>query len=78
MVSHFSYIGAHGIFQVSSWKSVFASRLWDFNEDEVHGVVLRVSADLVGRFLSTFCSYFPIQDLSFRVYRSARDISNSF
>ena len=60
MISHFLYIGAHGIFQVSSWKIVFVFRLSKFNEDEVRGVVLRGSADFIGRFLSTFRSYFPI------------------
>ena len=59
-ISHFVYIGAHGIFQVSSWKSVFVFRLLNFNEDQVRGAGLRGSADLIGRFLSTFRSYFPI------------------
>ena len=54
------YMGTHVTFQVSSWKSVFLFRLSKLSEDEVHGVVLRGSADLIGRFLPTFRSYFPI------------------
>ena len=57
MISHFIYIGAHGMFQVSS---CFCVSLLKFNEDEVHGMALRGYADFIGRFLSTFCSYFPI------------------
>ena len=60
MISHFMYMGTHVTFQVSSWKSVFLFRLSKLSEDEVHGVVLRGSADLIGRFLPTFRSYFPI------------------
>ena len=60
MLSHFVFIGNLGIFHVSSWKSVLLFRLLKFNEDKVRGVVLRGSADLIGRFLSTFRSYFPI------------------
>ena len=60
VLSHFVFIGTHGIFQVSSWKSVFLLHLLKLDEDEVQGVVLRGSVDLIGRFLSTFRSYFPI------------------
>ena len=35
VLSHFVFIGTHGIFQVSFWKSVFLFRLLKFNEDEV-------------------------------------------
>ena len=60
VLSHFAFIGTHGIFQVSSWKSIVLFRLLKFNEHEVRDVVLRGSADLIGRFLSTFRSYFLI------------------
>ena len=35
VITHFVYAGAHGIFQVSSWKSVFVFYLLIFTEDEV-------------------------------------------
>ena len=38
VISHFVYIGTHGIFQVSSWKSVFVFRLLKFIEDAVCGI----------------------------------------
>ena len=60
VLSHFVYTEAHATFQVSCWKSVFLFRLLKLNEDEVRGVVLREPADSIGRFLSTFRSYFPI------------------
>ena len=69
LFSHFAYIGTHDTFQVSSWKSVSLFRLSKLNEDEVCG-----SADSIGRFLSTFRSYFPIWDLSPRIYKGAWDI----
>ena len=58
--SRFVYIETHGTFQISSCKSVFLFHLLKLNEDEVRGMVLREPADLIGRFLFTFRSYFPI------------------
>ena len=75
VISHFVCIGTHGTFQVSSWESVFLFGLLKLDEDELGGVLLlRGSADLIWRFLATFRSYFPIYDLSFRIYRGARYI----
>ena len=47
VISHFVCIGTHGTFQVSSWKSVFLFGLLKLDEDEVGGVLLRGSADLI-------------------------------
>ena len=51
VISNFVYIVAHGIFQVSSWKTFFVFRLSKFNEDEVRGVLLRGSAGLISDYL---------------------------
>ena len=66
VISHFVCIGTRGRFRFSSWKSVFLFRLLKLNEDEVPSVVLRRSADLIWRFLSTFRSYSLIEGLPFR------------
>ena len=58
VISHLVYTGTPDIFQVSSWKSVSLFHFSKLNEDEVSDAVLRGSADWIGGFLSTFCSYF--------------------
>ena len=67
-----------GSWYVSSFllEKCFCFSFIKISEDEVRGVVLRRSADLIGKFLPTFRSYFPVKDLSFCVYRGARDISS--
>ena len=46
VIGHFVYIGAHGIFRVSSWKRVFVFRVLKFNEDEVCGILRSYDEDL--------------------------------
>ena len=58
MITHFMYVGAHGIFQVSSWKNFFAFYLLIFTEDEVS--IEFKSEDVIGRFLPNFHLYFRI------------------
>ena len=55
MTTHFVYVGAHGIFQVSSWKSFFALYLLIFTEDEVS-----MEFKSEESFLSNFHLYFRI------------------
>ena len=59
--SHFVYIGTHGTFQVSSWKSVFVFRLWNFNEDEVHEVGWGFCLPFVYIFLFRICHFVFIE-----------------
>ena len=56
MITDFAYVGVHGIFQVSSWKSFFAFYLLIFTEDEV--TMEFESEDVIGSFLSNFHLYF--------------------
>ena len=55
MITHFVYVGAHGIFQVSSWKSFFALYLLIFTEDEVS-----MEFKFEESFLSNFHLHFRI------------------
>ena len=75
MITHFVYVGAHGIFQVSSWKSFFAFYLLIFTEDEVS--MEFKSENVIGSFLSNFHLYFRIYDLAFCAYTGARDVLTS-
>ena len=59
VIRDFLYIGAYSMFHVSSSKSAFVFLLSIFNQDEVSGMVLTESADLL-EGLSTVRSYFLI------------------
>ena len=65
MITHFVYVGAHGIFQVSSWKSFFAFYLLIFTEDEVS--MEFKSEDVIGSFLSNFTYIFEFRIWHFMV-----------